>query len=757
MNYLNKKRYFGILLFLLYSYFNYCYSNIPQGVLVIMDIYRKPLKGVEVIISETSMNNDGAIIMRQETDQKGIIKLVKFQSRVQVIAKKQGYRERFMILDQHAYSLGNKKIIIMPPDKYGLLCEGDLINPEKFEIKRKTPERGSGLNIGPIPAYYDGSYFVQNNPSIIKSSKEKISFYLLPKLNLELGGNPFSGGNRIYVFRVQPGGLFTTYSNGISVEPAIEYSQEIILDEEDAKNSGFIKQKVKVTKIELKAIEGEFVVFSGTGNALDKELHPDNNIGICHFMVHSGKYPQNPTKNKLSGIDNQKLIRTELSGKTAHSISINNIVVNPNGTLGEKYLTTNLKITASSEAIKTELEEKRAGQLQGIINSYLSSKRLDELSVKNAEVPAAEELKLKINKEVGQNSVTNIKFSKFSILESPAYDIKILYVSSYFNLENLNKEHKITRILSSETTHKTEGIISDNPPLINQKPTQSAEDVSSVKNSDEITSIEKPALNSYKGREDEITVLGSQGRGTRIIISYTNLPLSTIDFSDVHVSDWELHRVSGNEGRVLLPLSDANAKEGHTLNIGAEFLNPSRPYRMVLDLDLRFGSLFYFQFMGGLKFKHDLSDIFSIGILPQIGAGIAICNYGEAKVLPGTIPPIHTPVGTFYEGYNLSSSAYCFVSRIMLCTDIKISDFFGFNIQAGYNFAFLNNFDITASDPNKDETGTQDFTIDFGNSAVVKPVIDSRTGEWSTEPAGINPKVKMNGLIFKIGFTFTQF
>lgn len=93
---------------------------------------------------------------------------------------------------------------------------------------------------------------------------------------------------------------------------------------------------------------------------------------------------------------------------------VKDLIVNPAGTNGTRYLLLTVGIEAStSEGVK-ELEKKEI-QVRDALNTVLTTKGLDEL----ASVERREDLRTEIQTKVGSlvkaGSVTNVYFSKFII------------------------------------------------------------------------------------------------------------------------------------------------------------------------------------------------------------------------------------------------------------------------------------------------------------------------------------------------------
>jgi flagellar basal body-associated protein FliL len=91
------------------------------------------------------------------------------------------------------------------------------------------------------------------------------------------------------------------------------------------------------------------------------------------------------------------------------------IIINPKGTSGKRYLMAQIGIFVSDELMKKELSEEREAQVNGIINSFLASKTIDILDNIDVRDSLAVDLKSKLNSEIPGNKIKKVYFSKFVI------------------------------------------------------------------------------------------------------------------------------------------------------------------------------------------------------------------------------------------------------------------------------------------------------------------------------------------------------
>ena len=93
---------------------------------------------------------------------------------------------------------------------------------------------------------------------------------------------------------------------------------------------------------------------------------------------------------------------------------VKDLIVNPAGTNGTRFLLTTIGFEVSSPQAKIELEAKEV-QLRDVLNTILTSKGMDDL----VDVQKREILRREISAQVGelvrQGNLANVYFSKFII------------------------------------------------------------------------------------------------------------------------------------------------------------------------------------------------------------------------------------------------------------------------------------------------------------------------------------------------------
>lgn len=93
---------------------------------------------------------------------------------------------------------------------------------------------------------------------------------------------------------------------------------------------------------------------------------------------------------------------------------IKDLIINPAGTNGTRFLLTTVGLEVPSVEIKAELEQKEV-QTRDILNSVLTSKGLDELTVPSFKETLRKEILEKVNANLKTGKVRNVYFSKFII------------------------------------------------------------------------------------------------------------------------------------------------------------------------------------------------------------------------------------------------------------------------------------------------------------------------------------------------------
>jgi flagellar basal body-associated protein FliL len=93
---------------------------------------------------------------------------------------------------------------------------------------------------------------------------------------------------------------------------------------------------------------------------------------------------------------------------------VKDIIVNPAGTNGQRFLLTTIGIEAFKPTTKTELEKKEF-QVRDALNSVLCSKGLLELSIPSQREFLRKEIQERVGEIIKTGKIKNVYFSKFII------------------------------------------------------------------------------------------------------------------------------------------------------------------------------------------------------------------------------------------------------------------------------------------------------------------------------------------------------
>lgn len=104
----------------------------------------------------------------------------------------------------------------------------------------------------------------------------------------------------------------------------------------------------------------------------------------------------------------------EAKDEATQVLVIKDLIINPAGTNGTRFLLTTVGLEVPSVEIKTELEQKEI-QTRDILNSVLTSKGLEELTVPQFKETLRKEILEKLNANLKTGKIKNVYFSKFII------------------------------------------------------------------------------------------------------------------------------------------------------------------------------------------------------------------------------------------------------------------------------------------------------------------------------------------------------
>ena len=227
-------------------------------------------------------------------------------------------------------------------------------------------------------------------------------------------------------------------------------------------------------------------------------------------------------------------------------------------------------------------------------------------------------------------------------------------------------------------------------------------------------------------------------------IETSTSPIQIKGMADVHVSDWETFGTGSSEGRMALPLGEGNSNNPLMPGIKAGFSANVAPFvDLTLDFSVNFGSMMVLSVTGGADIFLVEVDNFRMGAMARIGYMMASLDAGTAQVLPGKTPPvIINDVGTFRTGDEISAELTGVITQAGLVNEFYISPDLGIRLEAGFQYAYINQLNITSG------IGDEKIELPVDNAAVVQPELGSTT------QAGIDPKGQSLGLTAGIGLVF---
>lgn len=217
-------------------------------------------------------------------------------------------------------------------------------------------------------------------------------------------------------------------------------------------------------------------------------------------------------------------------------------------------------------------------------------------------------------------------------------------------------------------------------------------------------------------------------------ISY--IPIKTVDFFDVHISDWERFGLGTSEGRVEVPLLDNAPGSSPGLALGAHyFLNET--WSGSVDLTYTFSGINLIQALLGVHYKIMDGSKFSIALSPRIGYSMANGEIGTTEILPGKTPPVILDEGTFDADESLKVEFSGVLFQAGITPVFEVSDRLRIIANVNYGLNFARNATLRAGG----------IEIPFTSNGVVR-------SDGSNTQAGINPEVKNQGVGVSVSVAF---
>ena len=188
--------------------------------------------------------------------------------------------------------------------------------------------------------------------------------------------------------------------------------------------------------------------------------------------------------------------------------------------------------------------------------------------------------------------------------------------------------------------------------------------------------------------------------------------ITTSDFTNFHVSDWQTWGLEESEGRVADPLGD-NDIAGPNLNV---LVGAYSPLLNRLDgfaeAQVGVGDVSYVAVFLGVDFKFMDGASYSLGLTPKFGYSSAQADFGSIELLPGKTPPVELSEGTFNVGDSLTMDMSGAALGIGLTPRIQLTDAIGITSFIGFQQSITSDPAIKAGD----------IEIPMSSSGVVKPM-----------------------------------
>jgi hypothetical protein len=218
-------------------------------------------------------------------------------------------------------------------------------------------------------------------------------------------------------------------------------------------------------------------------------------------------------------------------------------------------------------------------------------------------------------------------------------------------------------------------------------------------------------------------------------------PLVVEGLDDVHVSDWQTMGLGGMEGRVSMPLSEANNR-GYAPGLA---LSASWPMADAIDLSAGLGVYVANAIGFTLDVGPDLifrTDTYLYGARARVGFAGATADMGYAQQIDGYVRPVITPDGTFDDGDPISGSSSAFMANAGAFAGLRLTPDLTLRVDLVLQYASFGSFGIKAGE----------VVLDSSAPAIVKP-------DGSSDHLQLNVTGDMTGVVAILGvqYDFTSF
>jgi|TARA_Y100000310_G_scaffold141281_1_gene140702 hypothetical protein len=242
-----------------------------------------------------------------------------------------------------------------------------------------------------------------------------------------------------------------------------------------------------------------------------------------------------------------------------------------------------------------------------------------------------------------------------------------------------------------------------------------------------------------------VLVLGSnlfaQGLDPKAMTYYGGISINSIttsEFQNFHLSDWEDYGLGGSEGRVSIPLGDKDPAGTNLSFLGGGISPLSDNLNAIVEFQIGLGDISYTALYVGVTYNLINGESFKLGITPKAGYTLATADFGEIELISGYTPPVIIPEGTFTNGDKLTMDMTGVGVQIGITPSIKINDQIGILVQAGYELSFASDPVIMVND---------EIEIPMTATGVVK-------ADGSGTQAGLNPTAETGGMCFQFGISY---
>lgn len=217
---------------------------------------------------------------------------------------------------------------------------------------------------------------------------------------------------------------------------------------------------------------------------------------------------------------------------------------------------------------------------------------------------------------------------------------------------------------------------------------------------------------------------------------------STSDFSNFDISDWQQFGLNslnpgGNEGRVNVDLTSRTPKKINLgIVLGARY-GINDKFSALAEIQYAVSGISMLGIYLGVNYNIINGEKFSLGLTPKLGYNTGSADLGEIEVLPGYVPPVVLPEGTFRPGDALSMEFSGLAVNLGVTPSYVVSQKISVMAFLGYNLGFTSSDGLLCNG----------VILPMTAQGVVK-------SDGLNTQAGLNPNIKSSGLNFQIGISY---